>query len=620
MQNVNVHGPSVEETVSAVPPVRRLVTIGVLLAVVSVAVAVLDSASFKACGVSLIWLSSGVLIGVLLSSPRKQWPAYLVLGYVIDVSLNLGLSNTPATAATLSACNMVEVIVASSFMYPDIAPAPDLTRVRQLRSLLLYGVFLAPVIASLLGTLYLHYAFGSPFLSSFRSWFAADVLGIATVTPLYLSIHHGKRFFYRSTPEVVALFVILALVTAGVFWLTTLPMLWLVLMALLLLGMRLGFTASALGLLLVTFVGGYLSVYGHGPLSLQGSLAGRVLVFQSFIALSMLALYLTEVARCSRRRAVRRLEASESRFRSLTEASRDVILFAELNGSLQYISPAVTELLGWAQQDLVGENYNRLTHPEDAAKMESMLQQLLTGADVSPISYRAIGRNGGTLWLEASSRMLRAGPTGKPTGIVSVLRDISDRKETERQMQQAFQTVEQQAMMDGLTGVPNRRLLDQTLHREWLSCMREQTPLSLLLLDIDHFKLYNDHYGHLVGDECLRRIAREIQGTLRRSRDFLARYGGEEFVVLLPNTTAKNALVIAEIVRKSVEDCAIAHPESAHGLVTASLGCATIVPNAESNESHLLSAADAALYRAKSNGRNRLEAAESVMPIERYDS
>ncbi len=594
------------------PPIGRFLRVGLALAVLSFVVATLDNASFRTSGVSLVWLSNGFLAGVLLCAPRRHWPAFILLGYAIDLSLNLQQGDPISTAAFLALCNLTEVVVAAALMAPAIAARADLTEVKQIRSLLLYGVLIAPTLASLMGTIYLHQVNGAPFQNAFRSWFAADVLGMATATPLYLSFHYGRRFSHRPNVEVVSLFLMLGVVSVGIFRLTTYPMLWVVLLSLLLLGVRLGFTGSAVGLLLVTFLGGYFTLQGYGPLSMNGTLADRVLVFQLFIALSMFALYLTEVARSSRRRALRRLEASENRFRSLTEASRDVIMFAELNGSLQYISPAVTELLGWDEEDLVGESYRRFTHVEDIPKFDLAIQNLLTGADTSPVSYRALRKNGGVLWLEASSRLMHASDPDKPTGIVSVLRDISDRKEAERQMQQAFQKVEQLAMIDGLTGIANRRLLDQTLHREWLSCMREQTPLSLLIIDVDHFKLYNDNYGHLTGDECLRTIVCEIQGTLRRSRDFLARYGGEEFVVLLPNTSEKNALVIADKLRTVIQECAIPHAESPHGVVTASLGCATIVPTAESSINCLLNAADAALYRAKSNGRNRQEIAAPV--------
>jgi diguanylate cyclase (GGDEF)-like protein/PAS domain S-box-containing protein len=553
-----------------------------------------------------------------------------LIGYAIDVGVNMVLSEplgTPGhfttgehlgTAAYLSVCNMMEVIVAASCMYRTVAPKPDLTEGRQLRSLLLYGVLLAPAVTSIMATCYLKIHSGTPFSQSLRFWFAADLLGIATVTPLYLFFHQGKGFAPRASRlEAIALFLLLCGVSLGVFRYSSYPMLWMVLLCLLLLGIWLGFTGSALGLLLVTFIGGYLTVKGYGPIGATPGrmLVTRILVFQVFIGLSMLALYVTEVARSVSRRVLLRLEASENRFRSLAEASRDVIVLAGLDGTPKYVSPAITELVGWKPEELMGINYKQITHPEDIPLVRESLKEMLAGHETSPLAYRSLTKDGGYLWLEATTRLMRNEKTGDPSGFIYVLRDISDRKAAEAQMQHAFDTVERLAMMDGLTGVANRRLLDETLHREWLSGRRDQTPLSVLLIDVDHFKAFNDCYGHLAGDECLRRIAKEIQTVLRRPLDLLARYGGEEFVAVLPNTPEQNAEMVAERVRKVVEDCGMAHADGPAGVVTVSLGCATTVPGHTTDVSCLLKAADTALYLAKANGRNRKEVAPASLMV-----
>jgi diguanylate cyclase (GGDEF)-like protein/PAS domain S-box-containing protein len=411
--------------------------------------------------------------------------------------------------------------------------------------------------------------------------------------------------------EVGGLLLLICLVSFAVFRLTDYPMLWLVLLCLLLIGTRLGFTGSALGLLLVTFIGGYLTAEGYGPLGpdLHGPLVTKIFIFQSFIGLSMLALYVTEVAMSGNRRVLHRLEASETRFRSLAEASRDVIVLSELSGRRKYVSPAMTELLGWGQEELLGQHYAKVVHEEDLSRVHQFMQELREGREVSPLAYRCRKQDGSYLWLEATARVLYDPRTQEPDGLVHVLRDISDRKAAEEEMQVAYQTVERLAMMDGLTGVANRRLLDQTLARVWTSSRREKSPLSVILIDIDHFKSFNDHYGHLEGDECLRRVAEKMQTALRRPLDLLARYGGEEFVAVLPDTRAKGADAIAELLRKGVEECCIPHKGSPLGVVTVSLGCATEIPVDASSLSSLLSSADAALYRAKSNGRNRAEVA-----------
>lgn len=166
--------------------------------------------------------------------------------------------------------------------------------------------------------------------------------------------------------------------------------------------------------------------------------------------------------------------------------------------------------------------------------------------------------------------------------------------------------LEQLAMRDGLTGVPNRRSLDERLELEWRRAAREGRPLSLVLADVDFFKRYNDRYGHAAGDDCLRRVASALSGCVRRGMDMLARYGGEEFAALLPETDAAGALAVAEKMRRAVQALALPHEDSEVGpTVTVSLGAATLTPSLEQPCTDLVPLADARLYDAKRIGRNR---------------
>ncbi|MBM7422466.1 MULTISPECIES: diguanylate cyclase [Spongiibacter] len=163
------------------------------------------------------------------------------------------------------------------------------------------------------------------------------------------------------------------------------------------------------------------------------------------------------------------------------------------------------------------------------------------------------------------------------------------------------------ASLDGLTGVPNRRIFDERLDAEWRACRRSGSPLSLLMVDVDHFKLYNDHYGHLDGDQCLKAIASALASSVERGRDMLARFGGEEFVCLLPDTDLEGAKHIAEKLRQAVEGLAIPHVESkTAATVTVSLGVATTAECDALEPPDLLKIADEQLYLAKQSGRNRV--------------
>lgn len=162
--------------------------------------------------------------------------------------------------------------------------------------------------------------------------------------------------------------------------------------------------------------------------------------------------------------------------------------------------------------------------------------------------------------------------------------------------------------MDSLTGVANRRHFDQTLASEWRRCRRSRQPLALLMIDIDHFKLYNDTYGHQKGDECLRAVAGVLRAGFGRSHDLVARFGGEEFVCLMPECDLASARAKALALCQAVQDLGLVHGSSrTASVVTISLGVACLVPDGDSSPQGLLARADANLYRAKAGGRNRVD-------------
>ncbi|MCP4900656.1 MAG: diguanylate cyclase [bacterium] len=163
------------------------------------------------------------------------------------------------------------------------------------------------------------------------------------------------------------------------------------------------------------------------------------------------------------------------------------------------------------------------------------------------------------------------------------------------------------AQLDGLTGVANRRHFDEILDREWKRAVRAKSWLSLLLLDIDHFKRFNDLYGHPMGDACLKRVASCLEATSSRAGDLVARYGGEEFVILLPGNDAVGAEKVAEQVRQGVRDLAIEHAGSPVAtMVTVSIGVSALIPTEERSSSRLVAKADECLYEAKEQGRDRI--------------
>jgi diguanylate cyclase (GGDEF)-like protein len=179
------------------------------------------------------------------------------------------------------------------------------------------------------------------------------------------------------------------------------------------------------------------------------------------------------------------------------------------------------------------------------------------------------------------------------------------------QLEAANEQLRQLSTLDELTGIANRRHFEVEIHLEFQRAMRNKTSLSLIMIDIDNFKAYNDIYGHQAGDDCLRQVATALSSVLKRLNDLVARYGGEEFVVILPETSSKGARCVAESLRQAVEILKIPHGCASQNyfMVTISLGVSTLVPQRGDDPTKLIVAADQALYRSKRAGRNRVTVA-----------
>src|SRR5271170_2928018 len=599
-----------------IPPVWRIARVALLLSFLSFGSWLLNHGSWSAGGVTLLWPTNGFLMGILLCNPKRHWPAYLSVAWLIDFIFNLSMSNTLYIGAYLSSCNLLEALLGGILLYPVIAAKPDLTQRKQLVAFLSYGVVLAPMVASFAASFAQNNLFAVSTIHDFLRWFTADALGMATITPLFLAFDQHDHFANRSWPEILGLFALLITVTVAVFWQTSFPFLFVLVPFLLLLGLRLGLTGSALGLLLVSIVGGYLSSYGHGPIGLMKSklLSERDLVFQFFIATSMLLVYIVEVFAAEEKRLQAHLAGSERRFRLLAEASNDIIFLCDLYGKRTYVSPSVEDVLGWSPKEILAGTFHDLVHPDDHAALRRMFETYREDRiPPPPGEFRYRKADGSYRWLEFNPRLCYDEASGEPIGFVNVARDISVRKREEEEQKRAFEAAEHLASSDALTGIANRRNFDLVLEREWLRAAREQVSLSLLLIDVDRFKLYNDVYGHLNGDECLRRVVAAIKPVVNRPADLLARYGGEEFVVVLPNTSLTGACQMAEWLRLTVEERGLPHPGNPpHAVVTLSIGIATLKPHPEFTHLHLVEAADRALYRAKSSGRNCVQSVEAL--------
>lgn len=271
-----------------------------------------------------------------------------------------------------------------------------------------------------------------------------------------------------------------------------------------------------------------------------------------------------------------------------------------------YIGPQIETLLGWPQSSWVGfDDWASRMHPDDRDRVVGYcVSQSRAGVD-HQADYRALTQDGRYVWMRDVVHVVRK-EDGSVDSLIGFMFDITEQKAAELKIVQLQRELEALSFKDGLTNIANRRMFDSILEMEWEKARRNSQALSLIMVDIDHFKQYNDHYGHVQGDECLKRVARVLSGVATRSRDFLARYGGEEFVFVLPETTEASAYVVAERCRRAIREEAIPHERSPLGrLLTISLGVGSIVPSHGDSRVSFVEEVDERLYRAKQDGRDR---------------
>jgi diguanylate cyclase (GGDEF)-like protein/PAS domain S-box-containing protein len=276
-----------------------------------------------------------------------------------------------------------------------------------------------------------------------------------------------------------------------------------------------------------------------------------------------------------------------------------------------YIGPQIGDLLGWEPASwMTVDDWASRIHEEDRQRVvDFCVAQSIAGID-HEADYRALTRGGDYVWIRDVVHVVRK-EDGSVDSLIGFMFDISERKKTEEQLVLLQRELEEMSFKDGLTGVANRRRFDFIMDVEWGNARRNKQPMSLIMLDIDYFKQYNDHYGHLQGDSCLKQVAAILSKVGTRARDFLARFGGEEFVFILPETNAKSAMKIAERCREMLATAQIPHEESqVDQVLTASIGVSTIVPCHDDVMHTFIETVDRRLYQAKQKGRDRIVAGD----------
>jgi len=307
-----------------------------------------------------------------------------------------------------------------------------------------------------------------------------------------------------------------------------------------------------------------------------------------------------EAALAENEKITRALRESEAKFRELANQSLVGIVITE-DGKFSYTNSKFNEMFGYTETEIRTLGPVDVAVEEDRPKVAESVGKRLNGESERLVyGFRGLRKDGTVIEIEihASSMQL-----GDRHALISVLLDVTERVRAEREMWALQQKLAEQSVRDALTGLYNRRYLEEALNRELILAERHDYPVSMIMTDIDHFKKVNDHYGHLAGDEILRAVGALLKRNARAS-DIYCRYGGEEFLLVLPQMSLEKAAVRAEQLRRTLSAAPIRYGATAIP-ITASFGVAAYPENGRAGE-RIIEAADKALYEAKDNGRNRV--------------
>lgn len=296
-----------------------------------------------------------------------------------------------------------------------------------------------------------------------------------------------------------------------------------------------------------------------------------------------------------------RVEHANRRFSELFENVPVACFTVDMDGTVHEWNLAAQQLYGYTKQEVLFRPfYEKVFRGAAASRLHEILQRVVQGSMVTGIESEDYDAEGNLHYVIRNAFPIQNLHREVVGAIISVV-DVTYRVEYENQLKQLNQQLQNLAITDGLTGLHNHRAFQDYLEEQFQTAMHKKQPLAMILMDVDHFKQYNDTYGHQAGDEVLRRVAQILKQSVRDG-DFVARYGGEEFAVVLPRTDTENAVQVAERLRE-----AIASAEWTLRPITGSFGVASIRPDMETRR-EIIESADQALYEAKRGGRNRVVA------------
>lgn len=556
-------------------------------------------------GVAFIWAASALLIVDLTLRPVRCWPATLALCAVGSTAataiFGLGLAVAPVIALI-----MIAEATGAAWLLGKVR-----TRRVELGSLEGFMIFAAiagvaaPAIGAIGGGAIVAAATGTPFWTNWLHWFAGHALGNIILGPILVLILSGELRTGLNTLtsarriEALALLATLGAIDVAVFAQNGLPILFLPMLPMMIAAFRFGRVGSAVAIVLLALIGATMTLNGSGPMQLMHMSSGiKALFFQFYLVVA--AFMALPVAAVLQQQAelVRALRESEARYRLLMEGSSDLVLNVDPAGHIRYASQSVAELTGRTADALIDVDAADLILDDDRRVVADSHRRALDDPGASfVVEFRALTTTGEAIWCESHTRGV-TDDEGRAIGVVSQVRTIAHHKTKAAELSRAART-------DALTGLVNRRAFDEMLDRRIEDVREGRGRGCCAVLDLDFFKQVNDRHGHDAGDRVLRVFAKVAAAAIRDG-DLIARLGGEEFGLILWGADLAEAHRVCERLRREIADLSVATDAGGQVAFTFSGGIARI--GSEPREAIMIEA-DAALYRAKHAGRNRLVSA-----------
>ncbi len=566
-----------------------------------------------------IWPLTAIQLALILPSWRMPLvrfssllagiPAVMLGGILVGLPFPLTLD--------IALLTVIDVWICGVILSRGIQGFEDLKHTKNLL-LFLSATFAGPIATGAITSITIAAIVHKPYLFVVPSVVFSDSLGIAVVFPVMLFLLTGEyRSFSKLRPilprgiPAAALFTI---ATAFVFWQGRYPLLFVVFPPMVLIVFALGLEGAIYVSMTLSIIASYATAHGHGPIPLSRvqTPEGRILLLQAFLWMGVATAFPIGALLDERRRAERSAEDARAIHRILLENAADMIVLSSFDGNHRYISAASERLTGWTPEEYLAMERMSTLHPDDRSVVEMMFESMIAGKQEHAIHYRIAQKAGGYRWVEATARAYFDDLSGDVRGYVGTVRDISGFKNVESilttemdKLSRDRQTMKELALTDALTELPNRRAFDAEVREQLRGARIATNVTALLMVDVDYFKLYNDMYGHQAGDNCLRQVAGALRKRSSRASDFVARWGGEEFAILLPETSAAGAQIVADDMLERVRGLMIEHKRSPLGIITISIGISALDPLCIEDPAFWIQQADRALYASKKSGRDR---------------